>query len=152
MICFQITSIGFYTTTILHVGDILCIQCCCLLLQSAKQDPYNCETFLYLGHFSLDFQQDQTRAKKCFQKAFDLDTSCDEAGAALCDLLTSSDQEEEAHTLLLSVTSKASAGWQEFCLYFDRRIRNIINQVNEQIRGSHDSVHWCPTRSNSLSL
>jgi superkiller protein 3 len=82
-----------------------------LYLQSAKLDPYNAETFLYLGHFSLNIQNDKTRSRKCYQKCFDLDPTYEEAGAALCDLLTSSDQEDEAYKLLLSVTSKASAGW-----------------------------------------
>ena len=79
--------------------------------QSAKLDPYNAETFMYLGHFSLNIQHDETRARKCYQKSFDLDPTLEEAGAALCDLLTSADMEDEAFKLLENITSNASAGW-----------------------------------------
>ncbi|XP_033749913.1 LOW QUALITY PROTEIN: tetratricopeptide repeat protein 37-like [Pecten maximus] len=91
-------------------------------LKAAKLDPYNSEVFLYLGHFSLDVQQDKVKATKCYQKAFDLDIDNDDAGAALCDLLSSAGQEEDAHKIIVSVTSKASAGsakwaWLRLGLY-----------------------------------
>ncbi|XP_021379584.1 tetratricopeptide repeat protein 37-like [Mizuhopecten yessoensis] len=91
-------------------------------LKAAKLDPYNSEAFLYLGHFSLDVQHDKVKATKCYQKGFDLDNDNDDAGAALCDLLSSAGQEEDAHNIIVSVTSKASAGsakwaWLRLGLY-----------------------------------
>ncbi|XP_069137889.1 tetratricopeptide repeat protein 37-like isoform X1 [Argopecten irradians] len=91
-------------------------------LKAAKLDPYNSEAFVYLGHFSLDVQHDKVKATKCYQKAFDLDNDNEDAGAALCDLLSSAGQEEAAHNIIVSVTSKASAGsakwaWLRLGLY-----------------------------------
>ncbi|XP_060062752.1 tetratricopeptide repeat protein 37-like [Ylistrum balloti] len=91
-------------------------------LKAAKLDTYNSEAFLYLGHFSLEVQHDKVKATKCYQKAFDLDNDNDDAGVALCDLLASTDQEEDAHNIIVSVTSKASAGsakwaWLRLGLY-----------------------------------
>lgn len=122
--------------------------CYMSLLKSAKLDPYNSETFLYLGHFSLTIQHDESRARKCYQKAFDLDTRCNEAGAALCDLLNSADQEEEAYKLLLSVTSKASAGcgkwaWLRLGLYQVKHdsANSAVTSFQAALRGDPKDNH-----------
>ncbi|WAR01178.1 TTC37-like protein [Mya arenaria] len=58
-------------------------QCFTLLLKAAKLDPNNSMTFLYLGHYYIQVGKDKLRARKCYQKAFDLDPSCSEAGEPL---------------------------------------------------------------------
>ena len=61
--------------------------------QAAKLDPYCSTTFMYLGHYYHMVANDVTRAKKCYQNSFDLDILNDEAGSALCDLLTANGEE-----------------------------------------------------------
>ncbi|XP_060595460.1 tetratricopeptide repeat protein 37-like [Ruditapes philippinarum] len=97
-------------------------ECFTILLKAAKQDPYNCETFLYLGHYYSQQADDSSRSRKCYQKAFDLDPNSDEAGEALCDILNQQGEEEQAHTILTNLTTRASAGcakwaWLRLGLY-----------------------------------
>ncbi|XP_056022044.1 SKI3 subunit of superkiller complex protein-like [Ostrea edulis] len=96
--------------------------CHTAFLKSAKLDPYHSEPFEYLGRFYTEVQRDRVKGKRCFQKAFDLDGNNDRAGEALCDLMNELGEEEDAFQLLLSVTSKASAGcckwaWLRLGLY-----------------------------------
>lgn len=97
-------------------------ECFTVLLKAAKQDPCNSETFLYLGHYYHHVGGDDSRARKCYQKAYDLDPTNEEAGEALCDLLNQQGDEEQAHAMLLNVTDRASAGcakwaWLRLGLY-----------------------------------
>ena len=48
---------------------------------------------MYLGHYYHKVVNDVTRAQKCYQKSFDLDLLNDDAGSALCDLLTANGEE-----------------------------------------------------------
>ncbi|XP_070543416.1 tetratricopeptide repeat protein 37-like [Ptychodera flava] len=91
-------------------------------LKAAKLEPYHSDSFLYLGYYYQEIAADINKAKKCYQKTFDLDSRNDEAGAALGDALIALDEEESALTLYNSVTSKASAGtakwaWLRLGLY-----------------------------------
>ncbi|CAI9726438.1 repeat 37 [Octopus vulgaris] len=81
-------------------------------LQAAKLDPYNCEIFLYLGHFYLHVQQDKGKARKCYQKAFNLDPENSDVGAAFCDIMmdTGDVGDESVLEYLKSVTTKAGPG------------------------------------------
>ncbi|XP_053375489.1 tetratricopeptide repeat protein 37-like [Mercenaria mercenaria] len=97
-------------------------ECFTMLLKAAKQDPYNSETFLYLGHYYSQEAEDSSRSRKCYQKAFDLDPHNDSAGEALCDILNQQGEEEQAYAILSNVTKKASAGcakwaWLRLGLY-----------------------------------
>ncbi|XP_055956179.1 tetratricopeptide repeat protein 37-like [Patella vulgata] len=49
-------------------------------------------------------------AKKCYEKAYHLDCTLEEAGAAVCDIMTSIGEQDAAYDLLLKVTNEASAG------------------------------------------
>ncbi|XP_076443971.1 tetratricopeptide repeat protein 37-like [Babylonia areolata] len=91
-------------------GASLQEHCFNTLLKAAKLDPYMSGTFLYLGHFYAELKKDQQRAKKCYQKAYDLDADNEEAGAALCDLIAALGEEESVQNLLQKVTDSASAG------------------------------------------
>ncbi|XP_066273178.1 tetratricopeptide repeat protein 37-like [Branchiostoma lanceolatum] len=97
-------------------------KCMTSLLKAAKLDPYHSDTFLYLGHYYRDVARDVQRAKRCYQKAFDLDQSSEEAGAAFGDSCIALGEEEAGLKLYVSVTSKASAGtakwaWLRLGLY-----------------------------------
>lgn len=65
--------------------------------QAAKLDPHNSETFEYLGHYYSEAGRDVTRARKCYQKAFDLDNKNETAGEKLCDLLNKAGEEVSIH-------------------------------------------------------
>lgn len=54
--------------------------------QAAKLDPQLGCAFRYLGHYYREVSQDLGRARGCYKKAFDLDDSDAESGAAAVDL------------------------------------------------------------------
>uniref|UniRef100_A0A4W3JSC2 SKI3 subunit of superkiller complex n=1 Tax=Callorhinchus milii TaxID=7868 RepID=A0A4W3JSC2_CALMI len=56
------------------------------LLKAAKLDSYNGKIFCYLGHYYRDIALDKNRARGCYRKAFELDSSDEDAGAAAVDL------------------------------------------------------------------
>ncbi|XP_071101530.1 superkiller complex protein 3-like [Haliotis cracherodii] len=97
-------------------------RCFKAFLKAAKLDPYNSDIFLYLGHFYATVQKQNVKAKRCYQKAYDLDPANEEAGAALCDILVAIGEDEEARALLEAATSQANAGcgkwaWLRLGLY-----------------------------------
>lgn len=55
-------------------------------LQAAKLDPQLGCAFRYLGHYYREVSQDHGRARGCYRKAFELDDSDAESGAAAVDL------------------------------------------------------------------
>ena len=75
-------------------------------MQAAKQDPYNAVTFLYLGYYYYQQTTDKTRARKCYQKAFDLDPQNDEAGQALCEILNANGAEVSQVYFFMFKTTK----------------------------------------------
>ncbi|XP_054993205.1 SKI3 subunit of superkiller complex protein [Sorex araneus] len=92
-------------------------------LKAAKLDPYMGKVFCYLGHYYRDVVGDRNRARGCYRKAFELDDSDAEAGAAAVDLSVELEEMETALALLTAVTQKASAGtakwaWLRRGLYY----------------------------------
>ena len=85
-------------------------NCFSTLLKAAKLDPYNSDIFLYLGYYYNSYLADSSKAKRCYQKAFDLDGENEDAGSALVDTLVALSEEEKASAILNQVTSEASAG------------------------------------------
>ncbi|XP_052248166.1 tetratricopeptide repeat protein 37-like isoform X1 [Dreissena polymorpha] len=81
-----------------------------LLLKAAKLSPETSEAFLYLGHYYGQEGGDRIRARKCYQKAFDLDPSSEVAGEKLCDFLTEIGEDEKCHQILLQFTSSCPPG------------------------------------------
>nr|XP_014340513.1 PREDICTED: tetratricopeptide repeat protein 37 isoform X1 [Latimeria chalumnae]XP_014340514.1 PREDICTED: tetratricopeptide repeat protein 37 isoform X1 [Latimeria chalumnae]XP_014340515.1 PREDICTED: tetratricopeptide repeat protein 37 isoform X1 [Latimeria chalumnae] len=55
-------------------------------IKAAKLDAYMGKAFCYLGHFYRDVAEDKGRARGCYRKAFELDESDGDAGAAVVDL------------------------------------------------------------------
>ncbi|KAI0208166.1 Tetratricopeptide repeat protein 37 [Lamellibrachia satsuma] len=88
-------------------GQDTCLR---TLLQAARLDPFYSPTFLYLGRFYSQVARDLTKARKCFEKAFQLNPTDSEAGTALVDMLTNLGDEQQAENILKSVTTKATAG------------------------------------------
>nr|XP_010947855.1 tetratricopeptide repeat protein 37 isoform X1 [Camelus bactrianus]XP_045368477.1 tetratricopeptide repeat protein 37 isoform X1 [Camelus bactrianus] len=92
-------------------------------LKAAKLDPYMGKVFCYLGHYYRDVVGDKNRARGCYRKAFELDDSDVESGAAAVDLSVELEEMETALAVLTAVTQKASAGtakwaWLRRGLYY----------------------------------
>ncbi|XP_041042380.1 tetratricopeptide repeat protein 37 isoform X3 [Carcharodon carcharias] len=95
------------------------------LLKAAKLDTYNGRTFCYLGHYYQDIVQDKSRARGCYKKAFELNNSDEEAGAAAVDISVELGDMETALAVLRTVTDQSSAGttkwaWLRRGLYYLR--------------------------------
>nr|CAB3267341.1 tetratricopeptide repeat protein 37-like [Phallusia mammillata] len=85
-------------------------KCLTAFLKAAKLDVYHGETFLYLGHYYRDIGSNNSKAKKCYQKAYTLDPGNEEAGSALADQFIAEGKFEDAVSLYEGVTSDAAAG------------------------------------------
>ncbi|CAG5130134.1 unnamed protein product, partial [Candidula unifasciata] len=97
-------------------------ECFTTFLKAAKLDPLNYESFLYLGYFYKFVQQDTVKARRCLQKAYDLNPGKDEVGCALVDILVELDEEANSLKILETVTNQAAAGsakwaWLRLGLY-----------------------------------
>uniref|UniRef100_A0A8C8VLU8 Tetratricopeptide repeat domain 37 n=1 Tax=Pelusios castaneus TaxID=367368 RepID=A0A8C8VLU8_9SAUR len=55
-------------------------------LKAAKLDSYMGSVFCYLGHYYRDVAEDKSRARGCYKKAFEIDGTDRDAGAAAVDL------------------------------------------------------------------
>ncbi|XP_051028561.1 LOW QUALITY PROTEIN: SKI3 subunit of superkiller complex protein [Acomys russatus] len=80
------------------------------LLKAARLDAYMGKAFRCLGHYYRDVAGDRSRARGCYRKAFDLDDTDTESGAAAVDLSVELEDTETALAILTAVTQKASAG------------------------------------------
>uniref|UniRef100_A0A4W3JP45 SKI3 subunit of superkiller complex n=1 Tax=Callorhinchus milii TaxID=7868 RepID=A0A4W3JP45_CALMI len=78
------------------------------LLKAAKLDSYNGKIFCYLGHYYRDIALDKNRARGCYRKAFELDSSDEDAGAAAVDLSLEVGDMDTALVILRAVTDKAN--------------------------------------------
>nr|XP_055089325.1 SKI3 subunit of superkiller complex protein isoform X2 [Symphalangus syndactylus] len=92
-------------------------------LKAARLDTYMGKVFCYLGHYYRDVVGDKNRARGCYRKAFELDDTDAESGAAAVDLSVELEDMETALAILTTVTQKASAGtakwaWLRRGLYY----------------------------------
>ncbi|XP_059242451.1 superkiller complex protein 3-like, partial [Mustela nigripes] len=92
-------------------------------LKAARLDPYMGRVFRYLGHYYRDVVGDKNRARGCYRKAFELDDTDAESGAAAVDLSVELEEMETALAILTAVTQRASAGtakwaWLRRGLYY----------------------------------
>ncbi|XP_030866970.2 superkiller complex protein 3 [Gorilla gorilla gorilla] len=92
-------------------------------LKAARLDTYMGKVFCYLGHYYRDVVGDKNRARGCYRKAFELDDTDAESGAAAVDLSVELEDMEMALAILTTVTQKASAGtakwaWLRRGLYY----------------------------------
>ncbi|KAI4898342.1 hypothetical protein NFI96_024562 [Prochilodus magdalenae] len=79
-------------------------------LQAAKLDPHLGSVFRYLGHYYREVTKDLGRARGCYKRAFELDSSDGEAGAATVDLSMEQGDMDSALAVLQSVTERATPG------------------------------------------
>ncbi|XP_010587819.1 superkiller complex protein 3 isoform X2 [Loxodonta africana] len=92
-------------------------------LKAARLDTYMGKVFCYLGHYYRDVVGDKGRARGCYRKAFELDDTDAESGAAAVDLSVELEEMDTALAILTAVTHKASAGtakwaWLRRGLYY----------------------------------
>ncbi|XP_027461743.1 tetratricopeptide repeat protein 37 isoform X2 [Zalophus californianus] len=92
-------------------------------LKAARLDTYMGKVFCYLGHYYRDVVGDKNRARGCYRKAFELDDTDAESGAAAVDLSVELEEMETALATLTTVTQKAGAGtakwaWLRRGLYY----------------------------------
>ncbi|XP_042722135.1 tetratricopeptide repeat protein 37 [Lagopus leucura] len=94
-------------------------------LKAAKLDSYLGSVFCYLGNYYRDVAGDKSRARGCYKKAFELDGTDEESGAAAVDLSVELGDTDTALSILNEVTEKANAGaakwaWLHRGLYYLR--------------------------------
>ncbi|XP_036383792.1 tetratricopeptide repeat protein 37 [Megalops cyprinoides] len=80
------------------------------LLKAAKLDPQRGSVFRYLGHYYRDVGRDKVRARGCYKRAFELDSTDAESGAATVDLSMEQGDMDSALAVLRTVTEKATPG------------------------------------------
>nr|CAD7262121.1 unnamed protein product [Timema shepardi] len=80
------------------------------LLKATKLDPNCYVCYLYLGHYYSLNGKDLDKARRCYQKSFQLNSQCVEAGVKLCDIYRAQNNLEESIQLLNYVTQKAGIG------------------------------------------
>ncbi|CAG9096987.1 unnamed protein product [Plutella xylostella] len=86
------------------------------LLKSAKLNPEHSDTFLYLGHFYRYHIQDLEKAKKCYEKANNLNGYDSEIVKNLSEIYTDLGQRENDYGLLTKAVEKhdVNEGWIHF--------------------------------------
>ncbi|XP_023800448.1 tetratricopeptide repeat protein 37 isoform X2 [Cyanistes caeruleus] len=94
-------------------------------LKAAKLDSYMGSAFCYLGNYYRDIAGDKTRARGCYKKAFELDETDEESGAAAVNLSVELGDMDTALSILNEVTEKARPGtakwaWLHRGLYYLR--------------------------------
>ncbi|NXP43609.1 TTC37 protein, partial [Heliornis fulica] len=94
-------------------------------LKAAKFDIYLGSVFRYIGNYYRDVAADTSRARGCYKKAFELDETDEESGAAAVQLSMELGDMDTALSILNRVTGKASTvtgKWAWLCrgLYYLR--------------------------------
>ncbi|KAM4808860.1 superkiller complex protein 3 [Rhinophrynus dorsalis] len=117
-------------------------------LKAAKLDSYLSKAFCYLGHYYREVAADKSRARGCYRKAFELDGSDGEAGAAAVDLSVEQGDTDTALAILSSVTERAGAGtakwaWLRRGLFYLR-----AGQHSKAVSDLHAALRADPKDSN----
>ncbi|XP_067002861.1 tetratricopeptide repeat protein 37 [Anabrus simplex] len=119
-----------------------------VFLKATKLDP-NCYTcFVYLGHYYRHIGQDLDKARRCYQKAFQLNARDEEAGAGLSDIYRIQKHTELNVQLLSYVTQKygpiaAKWAWLRLGLHYIEQgnHQEAINSLRAAIRGDPNDSH-----------
>ncbi|XP_063956194.1 tetratricopeptide repeat protein 37-like [Lytechinus pictus] len=85
-------------------------KCNSSLLKAAKLDPNYSDSFLYIGHYYMQIGKDTERAKRCYKKAYDLNSANEAAAKSLGDVCDVLDEKDEAISVYTKVTSRAALG------------------------------------------
>uniref|UniRef100_A0A8C5A4V2 SKI3 subunit of superkiller complex n=1 Tax=Gadus morhua TaxID=8049 RepID=A0A8C5A4V2_GADMO len=83
---------------------------CQCVPQAAKLDPNLGCVYRHLGHYYRQVVQDASRARGCYKKAFELDASDEESGAALVDLSMEQGDMDTALAVLQAVIDDSTPG------------------------------------------
>ncbi|XP_028851542.1 tetratricopeptide repeat protein 37 isoform X2 [Denticeps clupeoides] len=115
------------------------------LLKAAKLDPYFGPVFRYLGHYYREVAKDPTRARGCYKRAFELNSSDVEAGAATVDISMEQGDMDSALAVLQSVTEKATPGSAKWA-WIRRGLYHLkTNQNNQAIADLQAALRADPT-------
>ncbi|CAO3617593.1 unnamed protein product [Mucor hiemalis] len=81
-------------------------------MQAVKLDPYFASGFTFLGHYYRQVKKDNSRAKKCYQKAYVLNPLDADAALHLSDYYVTDGQLDEAELIFRQVSeSSPKTGW-----------------------------------------
>lgn len=81
-------------------------------MQAVKLDPYFASGFTFLGHYYRQVKKDDSRAKKCYQKAYVLNPLDTDAALHLSDYYVTEGQQDEAEAIFRQISeSNPKTGW-----------------------------------------
>uniref|UniRef100_A0A8B9JX45 Tetratricopeptide repeat domain 37 n=1 Tax=Astyanax mexicanus TaxID=7994 RepID=A0A8B9JX45_ASTMX len=120
------------------------------LLKAAKLDPRLGSVFCYLGRYYREVAKDLGRARGCYKRAFELNSTDAEAGAATVDLSMEQGDMDSALAVLQSVTERATPGsakwaWMRRGLYYLKvgQHQQAISDLQAALRADpQDWVCW----------
>ncbi|KAL6064878.1 Tetratricopeptide repeat protein 37 [Balamuthia mandrillaris] len=123
-------------------------------MHGAKLNPNFAGNFVYLGKYYQEVEKDELSAKRCYQKALNLNPTEREAGIALSQLYESSNNEREyslAVRLWLEVTShstRADWAWRKLGMHqlrkgrYEEAARSLQNVLRLNNNEAEDDVCW----------
>ncbi|ORX98234.1 TPR-like protein [Basidiobolus meristosporus CBS 931.73] len=86
--------------------------CYANLIQAAKISPEFAQVFVYLGHYYRLVEHDDLRAKKCYQKAFSLDSAEAEAALHLSTYYINNNEKDKAESVFRALSeTNTRCGW-----------------------------------------
>ncbi|KAK9721013.1 Superkiller protein 3 [Basidiobolus ranarum] len=98
-----------------HMGDEYRTDrkyCYTSLIQAAKISPDFAQVFVYLGHYYRLVELDDMRAKKCYQKAFAIDSTEADAALHLSNYYISSNEKDMAENVFrVLAEANTRSGW-----------------------------------------
>ena len=98
-------------------------------VDAARIDPDFDQPFIYLGHFYSQYENDMKRAKKCYQKSFDINASS-EVGKILAGLYENAQDSDSAFFIYETVVKqdpRAFWAWKRMAAY--HRSKNEMNDA-----------------------
>lgn len=121
-------------------------KCLINLLKAAKLNPDHADTFLYLGHFYNSYKNDLSKAKKCYEKAYNLSPMDLNIAKHLSETYIKLQDKEADFELLNSLTKNVSTieTWINFRLglhYLNKREwENAILNFRNVIKSDHKNT------------
>ncbi|XP_049867353.1 tetratricopeptide repeat protein 37 [Pectinophora gossypiella] len=119
-------------------------KCLINLLKAAKMDSDHAQTFLYLGHFYHHYKQDYEKSKKCYEKAYSLNSMDSSIAKNLSEIYAKLSLKDADFELLDTAQKDINEPWVCFRLglhYLNRRdwekaiinFRNVIKNDQNNI-------------------
>ncbi|TRY80081.1 hypothetical protein TCAL_09328 [Tigriopus californicus] len=117
-------------------------------LKAAKLNPTNAVPFLYLGHHYRK-QGDLDKARKCYQKSFQLNTYSEEAGAALSDIYREQGLDESNLEFLTSVTKGSTPSRNQWAFLRLGILFLSLDDPTNAILNLQSTIRHDPTNANA---